>query len=63
MRNRIAQFDERRDDRPQHIGQILAELLARYSIADDPRIAIVETAAEPALVGNRLFMEEQPCSC
>jgi hypothetical protein len=53
MQNRITRFQERRDSEPQPIGEILAELLARYqSRFSDVRIAVVQTPA---------VMEDQSC--
>ncbi len=53
MQNRIARFEERRDGGPQPIGNIIAELLARYqSRFPGLRIAVVQTPA---------VMEDQSC--
>jgi hypothetical protein len=44
MKNRITRFEERRGDGPQPIGEILAELLARYEARfPRTRIAVIET--------------------
>ena len=44
MENRISNYEKRRDDGPQPIGEILAELLAQYVVRfPEVRIAIVET--------------------
>jgi len=54
MQNRSTEFQERRDGEPQPIGEILAELLARYqSRFPGVRIAVVQTP---------LVMEDQSCS-
>ena len=55
MQDRSTNIDKGRGGQPQPIGQILAELLARYE-ARFPEAGI-------AAVQTPTVMEDQPCSC